>query len=743
MILLLCWAVAAEADFWRCQNCGRQGGFPTDASGGGSVRVLSRCNSCPAERSPNRAGGRDSAADAERRRQSEETRKRLEEWENERRRDEERRARNLRETRRRLEEHEEERRRAERQRSGPVRGSVDGPTTNIDDRRDRTKIDFEEFQRPRAEVEREARQLGEWLTRESPQLLAGKLREMPSEELENAASRARWLLEEMQQHGLPVSPELGRALEVLRKEDEIRRNREFIRMLNAQVDPAEWLRENLSDQELLTAIDNLSALKRDSRDHQQPDVPELEEFHRRLLAEINRRGLPTNRGAEREDRQESRRQAEERRRAEEERRRAEAGRKRDANDPSPRGGGRLEDAEVVARASAEEVVDHMIDQAMRKLIPIPGIGAAMAFTEFFKEFVYAAVEEKARPTLALNPEARLVDGGGPPTSEAQHLASRGRTAWQTPGGIWLYSDDPAYRPRTPYAVLYRPIRPLGDGQWEWRRESGNAAAQPEPDPSNKALIRQTTRRVRQEGIDRLKRILASQAPNPKRVGVLAVDRVINASLEKKAEAMLERVRLKDPAAKLVVPSVGGSRAAALKMLQKEGVTVWRGRDGLWYSIPHANYQPRSEFVELWRPRREGGRFVPVAAHGAGESRPAPAPSGPNLVSGAQTAPKPRQAARPSHPSPPPTASRRSLGVHIQTVDLGSGTLGLFIQRVDPNTPAQRARLEPGDIIVRVDGNPVARSEELRDALARSNGRPRLTVRNVRDGQYIDIEAALD
>ena len=66
-----------------------------------------------------------------------------------------------------------------------------------------------------------------------------------------------------------------------------------------------------------------------------------------------------------------------------------------------------------------------------------------------------------------------------------------------------------------------------------------------------------------------------------------------------------------------------------------------------------------------------------------------------------------------------------------------------IGQVFPGGPAQRVGLEPGDVIVRVDGRPFVTPNDMNLALGHSNGRPVLTVFRVRYGQYADILTPLN
>jgi membrane-associated protease RseP (regulator of RpoE activity) len=66
--------------------------------------------------------------------------------------------------------------------------------------------------------------------------------------------------------------------------------------------------------------------------------------------------------------------------------------------------------------------------------------------------------------------------------------------------------------------------------------------------------------------------------------------------------------------------------------------------------------------------------------------------------------------------------------------------GLVVLQVAPETPAARAGLEPGDVVVAVDGTAVRTARELRDALNRSEtGRARLEVVRHDGRRQMDME----
>jgi membrane-associated protease RseP (regulator of RpoE activity) len=66
--------------------------------------------------------------------------------------------------------------------------------------------------------------------------------------------------------------------------------------------------------------------------------------------------------------------------------------------------------------------------------------------------------------------------------------------------------------------------------------------------------------------------------------------------------------------------------------------------------------------------------------------------------------------------------------------------GAWISYVQPGGPAARAGLEPGDMILSVNGQRITSREHLQDALARSRGRAVMEVINGRDNSRVYVTA---
>ena len=100
----------------------------------------------------------------------------------------------------------------------------------------------------------------------------------------------------------------------------------------------------------------------------------------------------------------------------------------------------------------------------------------------------------------------------------------------------------------------------------------------------------------------------------------------------------------------------------------------------------------------------------------------------------------------SLPWPPPAGtlpSRPLLGIMYRPIVLENGFLGMRVVQVVPGSPAQRVGLEPGDVIVRVEGRSFVTPNDMCLDLRSSNGRPVLTVFRVRYGQHVNIITPLD
>ena len=85
----------------------------------------------------------------------------------------------------------------------------------------------------------------------------------------------------------------------------------------------------------------------------------------------------------------------------------------------------------------------------------------------------------------------------------------------------------------------------------------------------------------------------------------------------------------------------------------------------------------------------------------------------------------------------------SLGVSSERVSLGRES-ALKVTQVDPNSPAARAGIEPGDILVKANGVALTSQDQLNAAFRQSRGDFAITVRDVRTGRdvLVDIESGV-
>lgn len=68
--------------------------------------------------------------------------------------------------------------------------------------------------------------------------------------------------------------------------------------------------------------------------------------------------------------------------------------------------------------------------------------------------------------------------------------------------------------------------------------------------------------------------------------------------------------------------------------------------------------------------------------------------------------------------------------------------GALIRSVDQDTPASRAGIEPGDVVVEVDGTPIRNESQFREMIADKGPNAKVRLGILRDGKRINIEATL-
>lgn len=94
-------------------------------------------------------------------------------------------------------------------------------------------------------------------------------------------------------------------------------------------------------------------------------------------------------------------------------------------------------------------------------------------------------------------------------------------------------------------------------------------------------------------------------------------------------------------------------------------------------------------------------------------------------------------AKPSSPAP----AKPSLGIVAEPIKLDQRT-ALRITRVDPGSPAQKAGLEVGDVLVKANGAAITGPEQLAAALRKGGPKLSLTVRDIRTGKDVPVEVNL-
>jgi S1-C subfamily serine protease len=90
---------------------------------------------------------------------------------------------------------------------------------------------------------------------------------------------------------------------------------------------------------------------------------------------------------------------------------------------------------------------------------------------------------------------------------------------------------------------------------------------------------------------------------------------------------------------------------------------------------------------------------------------------------------------------PPDAARPSIGLSAEPVTLGQRT-AMKVVRVVPGSPAQKAGLEVGDVIVAANGAPITGAEQLSATFRKSGPSLMLTVRDTRTGKEVPVEVQI-
>ena len=77
----------------------------------------------------------------------------------------------------------------------------------------------------------------------------------------------------------------------------------------------------------------------------------------------------------------------------------------------------------------------------------------------------------------------------------------------------------------------------------------------------------------------------------------------------------------------------------------------------------------------------------------------------------------------------------------EPVTIGRRT-GMKVIAVQPDSPVEKAGIEPGDVIVAANGVPITGADALTAALHKSGASLTLTVRNIRTGSDVPVEVKL-
>ncbi|MDI4632483.1 Do family serine endopeptidase [Pelomonas sp. V22] len=78
----------------------------------------------------------------------------------------------------------------------------------------------------------------------------------------------------------------------------------------------------------------------------------------------------------------------------------------------------------------------------------------------------------------------------------------------------------------------------------------------------------------------------------------------------------------------------------------------------------------------------------------------------------------------------------------EAIGLGSKARGALVRNVEPGSPAEKAGIEGGDVLTKLDGKPIERAIELRRIAAATQPGSRVAVQVFRRGAYKDLQVVL-
>ena len=111
----------------------------------------------------------------------------------------------------------------------------------------------------------------------------------------------------------------------------------------------------------------------------------------------------------------------------------------------------------------------------------------------------------------------------------------------------------------------------------------------------------------------------------------------------------------------------------------------------------------------------------------------------DAVAGRRSSAPARSSARPRQAPPPKPVQRPSLGIRFSDVDYASlGLQGVMVEQVYPNTAAARAGAQANDLLLKMDGRPIASADALRDYAASLPSGQAITLELLRDNRPVTI-----
>jgi hypothetical protein len=289
---------------------------------------------------------------------------------------------------------------------------------------------------------------------------------------------------------------------------------------------------------------------------------------------------------------------------------AEADAKKRALERAEKANPTLQKVKEKATEVVKEKVKDVLKEQLSKLLP--GVNVAAAGTEFVQDVVTRQTRLLGDSTLKRNPGSKLLieeRSFTGPTSTGLDYAGSGNTVWQDKNGVWYFSKNPNYEPKTGYTQLFRPSADRGDGNPGIRVVQGTQVID---EASSKARSAAANKALKEETVGKLTDFFKGKAKEEAEKLVPGAGHAFDAhealtkAVKEHREEMARPTLARNPGAELVSSrDAFANPTSAAQHQATKGHTAWRDNQGIWYVSDRPDYVPKTGYTEIYRPAVKG------------------------------------------------------------------------------------------------------------------------------------------